>query len=27
PEFKSIWQSGQLLNEAVGLIGYSLFYR
>ncbi|QAY91455.1 YdcF family protein [Pseudomonas sp. ACM7] len=27
PEFKSIWQSGQLLNEAVGQIGYSLFYR
>ncbi|KDD70793.1 uncharacterized SAM-binding protein YcdF (DUF218 family) [Pseudomonas sp. BT76 TE3572] len=26
PEFKSIWQSGQLLNEAVGQIGYSLFY-
>lgn len=27
PEFKSIWQSGQLLNEVVGQIGYSLFYR
>ncbi|MHB2249990.1 YdcF family protein [Pseudomonas fitomaticsae] len=27
PEFKSIWQSGQLMNEAVGQIGYSLFYR
>lgn len=27
PEFKSIWQSGQLLNEAVGQIGYSMFYR
>ncbi|OLF52166.1 YdcF family protein [Pseudomonas chlororaphis] len=27
PEFKSIWQSGQLLNEAVGLVGYKLFYR
>jgi uncharacterized SAM-binding protein YcdF (DUF218 family) len=27
PELKSIWQSGQLLNEAVGQIGYSLFYR
>ena len=27
PEFKSIWQSGQLLNEAVGQVGYSLFYR
>jgi uncharacterized SAM-binding protein YcdF (DUF218 family) len=27
PEFKSIWQSGQLINEAVGQIGYRLFYR
>lgn len=27
PEFKAIWRSGQLLNEAVGQIGYSLFYR
>jgi uncharacterized SAM-binding protein YcdF (DUF218 family) len=27
PEFKSIWQSGQLLNEAVGQVGYKLFYR
>ncbi len=27
PEFKSIWQSGQLINEAVGQVGYSLFYR
>ena len=27
PEFKSIWQSGQLMNEAVGQVGYSLFYR
>ena len=27
PEFKSIWQSGQLMNEAVGLVGYWLFYR
>ncbi|MEZ1317366.1 YdcF family protein [Pseudomonas fluorescens] len=27
PEFKSMWQSGQLLNEAVGQVGYSLFYR
>lgn len=27
PEFKSIWQSGQLLNEAVGQIGYLMFYR
>ncbi|MGE8065484.1 YdcF family protein [Pseudomonas sp. NPDC089569] len=26
PEFKSIWRSGQLLNEAVGQVGYSLFY-
>ncbi|VVN81398.1 YdcF family protein [Pseudomonas fluorescens] len=27
PEFKAIWQNGQLLNEAVGQVGYSLFYR
>ncbi|MHC8323815.1 YdcF family protein [Pseudomonas sp. GB2N2] len=27
PEFKSIWQSGQLMNEAVGQVGYWLFYR
>ncbi|KJZ44218.1 MULTISPECIES: YdcF family protein [Pseudomonas] len=27
PEFKAIWQNGQLMNEAVGQIGYSLFYR
>ncbi|WP_223480561.1 MULTISPECIES: YdcF family protein [unclassified Pseudomonas] len=27
PEFKSVWQSGMLLNEAAGQIGYSLFYR
>lgn len=27
PEFKSIWQSGQLINEAVGQIAYPLFYR
>lgn len=27
PEFKSIWQSGQLMNEAVGQVGYSMFYR
>ncbi|WCM50757.1 YdcF family protein [Pseudomonas sp. WJP1] len=27
PEFKAIWRSGQLLNEAAGQIGYSLFYR
>ena len=26
PEGKSLWQSGQLLNEAVGLLGYKLFY-
>ena len=27
PEFKSIWQSGQLLNEAVGQVGYRVFYQ
>lgn len=27
PEFKSIWQSGQLMNEAAGQVGYWLFYR
>ena len=27
PEFKSVWQSGMLLNEAAGQVGYSLFYR
>jgi uncharacterized SAM-binding protein YcdF (DUF218 family) len=27
PEFKAIWRSGQLLNEAVGQVAYSLFYR
>ncbi len=27
PEFNAIWRSGQLLNEAVGQIGYSIFYR
>ncbi|MCY1408039.1 hypothetical protein D3C76_494490 [compost metagenome] len=27
PESKSVRQSGQLLNEAVGLLGYRLFYR
>ncbi|NBA97470.1 YdcF family protein [Pseudomonas sp. R5(2019)] len=27
PESKAMWQSGMLLNEAVGLIGYRLFYR
>ena len=26
PEYKAIWQNGQLMNEAVGQIGYSLFY-
>lgn len=27
PTFKSIWRSGQLLNEAIGQVGYSVFYR
>jgi len=27
PTFKSIWRSGQLINEAVGQVGYWLFYR
>jgi len=27
PEYKSVWQSGLLLNEAVGQIAYPLFYR
>jgi uncharacterized SAM-binding protein YcdF (DUF218 family) len=27
PELKSVWQSGVLLNEAAGQVGYSLFYR
>lgn len=27
PEFKSIWQSGQLMNEAAGQVGYRLFYK
>lgn len=27
PEFKSVWQSGQLLNEAAGQVGYRMFYR
>jgi len=27
PEFKSIWQNGQLMNEAVGQVGYLMFYR
>ncbi|MDR2308957.1 MAG: YdcF family protein [Paucimonas sp.] len=26
PESRALWQSGQLLNEAVGLVGYRLFY-
>lgn len=26
PEFKAIWQNGQLMNEAVGQVGYSMFY-
>ena len=27
PESKAVWQSGQLLNEAVGLLAYPMFYR
>lgn len=27
PEFKSVWQSGQLINEAVGQVGYRVFYK
>ena len=27
PESKALWQSGQLMNEAVGQVGYWLFYR
>ena len=27
PEAKVVWQSGQLLNEAAGLLAYPLFYR
>jgi uncharacterized SAM-binding protein YcdF (DUF218 family) len=27
PEAKAIWQNSLLLNEAVGLLGYRLFYR
>lgn len=26
PESRAIWQSGQLLNEAAGLVGYRVFY-
>lgn len=26
PESRALWQNGQLLNEAVGLLGYRLFY-
>ena len=27
PEYKAFWQSGLLINEAVGQIAYPLFYR
>ncbi|WP_213875442.1 YdcF family protein [Pseudomonas sp. dw_358] len=27
PEPKSVWQNGWLMNEAVGAVGYRLFYR
>jgi hypothetical protein len=27
PESKAVWQNGLLLNEAVGLIGYRLFFK
>lgn len=27
PTVKSVWRSGQLLNEAIGQVGYSVFYR
>ncbi|MFP6849902.1 MAG: YdcF family protein [Pseudomonas sp.] len=27
PESKAVWQSGLLLNEAIGLLAYRLFYR
>ncbi|WP_408599060.1 YdcF family protein [Pseudomonas sp. PLMAX] len=27
PEFKAVWRSGQLMNEAAGQIAYRLFYR
>lgn len=26
PESRAVWRNGQLLNEAVGLLGYRLFY-
>ena len=26
PDSRAVWRSGQLLNEAVGLVGYRLFY-
>ncbi|WP_049273222.1 YdcF family protein, partial [Pseudomonas putida] len=26
PESRAMWQSGQLLNEVVGLVGYRVFY-
>jgi uncharacterized SAM-binding protein YcdF (DUF218 family) len=26
PESRAMWQSGQLLNEVAGLVGYRLFY-
>ncbi len=26
PEAKAVWQSGQLLNEAVGMLVYPLVY-
>jgi uncharacterized SAM-binding protein YcdF (DUF218 family) len=27
PEARAVWQNGQLLNEAAGLVAYPLFYR
>lgn len=27
PEARAVWQNGQLINEAAGLVGYRLFYR
>ncbi|MNF10614.1 hypothetical protein D3C80_2116090 [compost metagenome] len=27
PTVKSVWRSGQLVNEAVGQMGYLVFYR